>query len=70
MPLADNFRDNLRAALVRSGMTQKDLAVKSGVHEVTISNILTGKAEPSLTICETLAKHAKIKLPEIFSESH
>lgn len=69
MPLADNFRDNLRSALNRLDMTQKELAAKSGVHEVTISNILNGKAEPSLTICEALAKAAKIKLPEIFAES-
>lgn len=69
MPLAENFRENLRSALEKKRMTQRELANKSGVHYVTICNILAGKAEPSLTICEALAKSAGIKIPEIFSES-
>lgn len=69
MPLADNFRENLRSAIEKNGLTQRQLAEKSGVHYVTICNILAGRAEPSLTICEALAKAAKIKLPEIFAES-
>ena len=69
MPLEDNFRENLRAALEREGLTQRELAAESGVHYVTICNILAGRVEPSLTICEALAKAAKIKLPEIFSKS-
>lgn len=69
MPLAETFRENLRSAIDRTGMTQRDLATKSGVHYVTICNILAGKVEPSLTICEALAKAVKIKAPEIFLES-
>ena len=69
MPLAETFRENLRSAIARQNMTQRELAEKSGVHHVTICNILAGKLEPSLTLCESLAKAAKIKLPEIFSEN-
>jgi len=68
MNIAKNFRMNLRAALIARGMTQRDLARASGVHEVTISKIINGREQPSLEICEKLAKAAGIKLPKIFSE--
>lgn len=51
----DNFRDNLRAAMREKGMSQSALARETGVQQPTISLILSGKMEPSVTMCETLA---------------
>lgn len=68
LKLSKNFRENLRSAITGQGITQRELALRSGIHHVTICNILSGKMEPSLSVCESLAKAAKIKLPEIFSE--
>ena len=40
-------RPTLRAALKAAGITQKELARKSGVHAVTISRCVTGKKWPA-----------------------
>ena len=59
--LAETFRLNLRKALAEKGLTQKDLAKLSGVGRVHICRILSGKHEPTLGICEALARG--IRLP-------
>lgn len=69
MSLADTFRDNLRNALQQKGLTQRELAQKTGVHEVTISRILKGKHDPTLEICEMLARGMKLPLDKIFARS-
>jgi transcriptional regulator with XRE-family HTH domain len=66
MPLLTNFRDNLRSAMDEHGMDQQDLAEKSGVHYVTISRILTGKQDPTVTVCEKLAKAAGLRPDLVF----
>lgn len=42
-----NFPETVRAYLGRTGKTQRELAKNSGVHEVTLSKILTGATEAS-----------------------
>ena len=66
MPLQSNFRDNLRSAMEEHGIDQQDLAKLSGVHYVTISRILAGKQDPTLTVCEKLAKAAGIRADLVF----
>lgn len=68
MPLQDNFRANLQAALEDLGWSQAELSRKSGVHVVTISRILTGVLEPSLAMCEKLAAAVKVKPEKIMQK--
>ena len=66
MPLLANFRDNLRAAMEDHGWDQQDLARESGVHYVTISRILSGKQDPTVTMCERLARTVGLRADLVF----
>lgn len=52
--LAKDFVETLRAMMRDKGLTQTELSRRSGVAISTISNILSGKAEPSLSMCDKL----------------
>lgn len=69
MPLQDNFRANLQAAIDRLDLSNVDLAELSGVHVVTISRILHGHLEPSLSMCEKLAAAVKIAPEKILQKN-
>jgi len=68
MPLMENFRENVRAAMEANAITQQELSVRSGVHYVTVSKALSGKMEPSVAICERLAEAAGIRPDTVFLE--
>jgi len=65
--IGEKFRANLRHACTVKGLTQQELARRSGVHWVTISRILHGHQEPSMIVCERLAEAARIPRSKIFS---
>lgn len=56
MPLLDNFRENIRQKIDNSGMSKTAIADRAGIHRVTLHKILAGEFEPSLAMCEKLAK--------------
>lgn len=56
MSLKKDFADTLRGLLNDYDMSQTELSKKTGVTNATISNILSGKMEPSFTMCERLMK--------------
>ena len=62
--LSDTFRRNLLARIRRDGLTITGLAHNAGVHRVTIHKILSGEIEPSLSMCEKLAKNTGFSPPE------
>jgi transcriptional regulator with XRE-family HTH domain len=68
MPLMENFRANISEACRKNGLSQQELARRSGVHWVTISKALSGKMEPSVTICEKLGEAAGLRPDTIFLE--
>lgn len=68
MPLADNFADNLQAAIERKGISQRELSRLTGVHFTTINLILKRKMDPSLSICEKLAEGVGLRAERIFRE--
>lgn len=68
MPLADTFRDNLRAAMTAKGITQRELADRAGVNAVTVSRIFSGFSEPSLEMCEKLANALNMRPEKTFSK--
>ena len=70
MALKDSFRENLRRRIELGDFTVTDLAAAAGVNRVTIYKILNGVMEPSLSVCEAVAKAAGISPPErIFQKS-
>lgn len=52
--LQTEFAETLKAMLSDKGITQAELARRSGVSIPTISKILNNKMEPSFTTCEKL----------------
>lgn len=64
MPLLENFQENLRRAVDESGKSITALAEAAGIHRVTLHNLLSGKFEPSLDMCERLAKALGFHDPE------
>ncbi|HEX5526784.1 MAG TPA: helix-turn-helix transcriptional regulator [Solirubrobacterales bacterium] len=52
---------NLRDARTRSGMTQEQVADRSGVHATEVSRIEAGKRDPRVSTVLRLAKALNVK---------
>jgi transcriptional regulator with XRE-family HTH domain len=52
---------NLRAARERLGLTQEQVAERSGVQAGEVSRIETGKRDPKVSTLERLAKAVELK---------
>lgn len=59
-----DFAENLRTALDRSGMTQRQLADRLGVTEVTISRYVRGDRRPRCNILYDISK--ALGVPVVF----
>lgn len=66
MALLDNFVANLKAACEKSKISQRELSRRSNVHYVTINRILQGNLDPSIQVCEALARAAGMSEEKIF----
>jgi transcriptional regulator with XRE-family HTH domain len=55
------FGSNLRAARERRGLTQEEVARRSGVHATEVSRIEAGKRDPKVSTLERLAKAVEVK---------
>lgn len=55
------FGTNLRAARERLGLTQEEVAQRSGVHSTEVSRIEAGKRDPKVSTLERLAKAVEVK---------
>lgn len=53
--------NNLRQARKRLGLTQEQVAQRSGVHATEVSRIEGGKRDPQVSTLERLAKAVQIK---------
>lgn len=69
LTLSEVFRRNLRNALEDKGLTQRELAVRSGVSHVHICRILAGKHAPTLEICDALARGMKLSPEKLLSKA-
>lgn len=65
----DNFRKNLIRRCESEGISQQELARKSGVHYVTINRIFRGHAVPTIPVAERLAKAAGLALEKILANT-
>jgi transcriptional regulator with XRE-family HTH domain len=52
---------NLRKARKRLGLTQEEVARRSGVHATEVSRIEAGKRDPRVSTLKRLAKAVKVK---------
>lgn len=64
--LEDQIKRSLIQARIDAGLTQKELALKSGVRQSNISRIESGAVIPTLQTLNALAKGAGKKLKIIF----
>jgi transcriptional regulator with XRE-family HTH domain len=57
---------NLREARERLGLTQEQVAQRSGVHATEVSRIEAGKRDPQVSTVERLAKAVEVKPGRLF----
>lgn len=62
------FRRNLRQELRVRGITQGKLAEDAGISEAWLSEMLSGKASPSLITCERLANALGTSVEALIAE--
>ena len=61
-----NFGESVRKKRKNLGISQEELAFKSGIHRTYMSFIERGLRNPSLLIIFKISRVLKIKLPELF----
>lgn len=57
---------NLREARERLGLTQEQVAQRSGVHATEVSRIEAGKRDPQVSTVRRLAKAVEVKPGRLF----
>jgi transcriptional regulator with XRE-family HTH domain len=60
-----NFGARLRAAREHLGLTQEEVAQRSGVHVTEVSRIEAGKRDPKISTLRRLAKAVEVKPGEL-----
>lgn len=60
-PRVGNLGANLRAARQSLGLSQEEVAERSGVHATEVSRIEAGKRDPRVTTVERLAKAVRLR---------
>jgi len=60
-----NLGANLRAARKKLGLTQEQVADRSGVHATEVSRIEAGKRDPQVSTVERLARAVELRPGEL-----
>jgi transcriptional regulator with XRE-family HTH domain len=60
MPGVGSLGSNLREARKKLGLTQEQVAERSGVHTTEVSRIEAGKRDPKVSTLERLAKAVEV----------
>lgn len=66
MPLIDNVISRVQSELNKRQWSKAELARRSGIHVTTISRILHGHLEPSVSACEAIANALGMKPEKLF----
>lgn len=61
-----NFRDNVRTAMDQSGLSLRKLEAKCGITFSSISRILRGHVDPSISTAERIAEAVDTPLSDLF----
>jgi transcriptional regulator with XRE-family HTH domain len=64
-PAVAHFGTRLREARERLGLTQEEVAQRSGVHATEVSRIEAGKRDPQISTLRRLAKAVDVKLGQL-----
>jgi transcriptional regulator with XRE-family HTH domain len=65
--IGQQFGDRVRELRQTRGISQEDLAFKSGMHRTYLGGIERGERNPTLKNIAKLAKALGVSLPELFS---
>ena len=65
----NRFGDAVRKARTKAGLTQEDLADKSGLDRSYIGGVERGERNPTLTVIEKIAEGLGISVADLFSYS-
>ena len=68
VPLQKILDMRIKKLLDNRGMTAKELAANSGLTEMGISKIITGKSSPSAATIEKIAKTLKVPCGALFDD--
>ncbi|HTR75365.1 MAG TPA: helix-turn-helix transcriptional regulator [Solirubrobacterales bacterium] len=60
-----NLGANLKAARTKLGLTQEQVAERSGVHPTEVSRIEAGKRDPQVSTIEKLARAVELRPGEL-----
>ncbi len=60
-PAVTHFGPKLREARERLGLTQEEVAQRSGVHVTEVSRMEAGKRDPKISTLRKLAKAVEVK---------
>ncbi|MDQ3724275.1 MAG: helix-turn-helix domain-containing protein [Actinomycetota bacterium] len=60
-----NLGANLRSARKKLGLSQEQVAERSGVHATEVSRIEAGKRDPRVTTVERLARAVEVRPGEL-----
>lgn len=64
-----NFARNLRNALKKAGISQRELAERAGTAHPSVNRILSGKQTPTLDLADRLADAAGVKLADLLKSA-
>jgi transcriptional regulator with XRE-family HTH domain len=63
-----NLGVNLKAARTNLGLTQEEVANRSGVHATEVSRIEAGKRDPQVSTVEKLARAVELRPGKLLEE--
>ena len=66
---AIRFRENVRLAMSKQGITQRALADRLGTKHPHVNRILSGKTQPSLELADRIADALGMSLRDLVSSS-
>lgn len=62
------MRNNIRELLIKNNMKEKELAVKLGMKEVTISRYINDIREPKVSTCIKIAKILNCRVEDLYCD--
>lgn len=62
-----NFGQAVRDARTAKGLTQEELASRSGIDRSYIGGVERGERNPTLSVIEKIAEGLGVSIPELFS---
>ena len=68
MEAPDLVRVNLKSEMAKQKISQSELSRRSGVRQATISEVLNGKMDPTLSVLQMLADALDVQPARFFLE--